>query len=78
MLEDGTTLVSTTDLKSRIAYCNPAFIQLDSVTQQNAAMVEQLSSTSQRPHGQAGTVAHAVDIFRMSNRRPPQAAHGRA
>ncbi|MDZ5457190.1 methyl-accepting chemotaxis protein [Azohydromonas lata] len=27
VLEDGVTLVSTTDLKSRITYCNPAFIQ---------------------------------------------------
>ncbi|WP_157269786.1 methyl-accepting chemotaxis protein [Azohydromonas aeria] len=27
VLEDGTTLVTTTDLKSRITYCNPAFIR---------------------------------------------------
>jgi aerotaxis receptor len=27
VLENGVTLVSTTDLKSRITYCNPAFIQ---------------------------------------------------
>ncbi len=26
VIEDGTTLVSTTDLKSRISYCNPAFV----------------------------------------------------
>ncbi|TXC65394.1 PAS domain S-box protein [Piscinibacter aquaticus] len=26
MLDDGATLVSTTDLKSRITYCNPAFV----------------------------------------------------
>ncbi|NML18699.1 methyl-accepting chemotaxis protein [Azohydromonas caseinilytica] len=28
MLEEGTTLVSTTDLKSLITYCNPAFIKV--------------------------------------------------
>jgi aerotaxis receptor len=28
VLQAGTTLVSTTDLKSRITYCNPAFIQV--------------------------------------------------
>ena len=28
VLEDGVTLVSTTDLKSYITYCNPAFIKV--------------------------------------------------
>jgi aerotaxis receptor len=28
LLPPGTTLVSTTDLDSRITYCNPAFIQV--------------------------------------------------
>jgi aerotaxis receptor len=28
VLHDGTTLVSTTDLKSRITYCNAAFTQV--------------------------------------------------
>lgn len=27
-LDPSTTLVSTTDLQSRITYCNPAFVQV--------------------------------------------------
>ena len=38
VLDDGATLVSTTDLKSRITYCNPAFVAVSGGWQQGHAL----------------------------------------
>ena len=46
-----------------IAQVNEAVNQLDSLTQQNAAMVEELSASAASLSAQAGVVAEAVKIF---------------
>jgi aerotaxis receptor len=47
-----------------IAQVNTAVAQLDSLTQQNAAMVEELSAAAGSLHTQAAVVSEAVRIFR--------------
>jgi aerotaxis receptor len=80
------TLVSVTDLKGRITYCNPAFIEvsgysreellgigqineavahMDSITQQNAAMVEELASAARSLTAQVQGVSHSMRLFRL-------------
>jgi aerotaxis receptor len=39
--------------------------QLDSLTQQNAAMVEQLSASAASLAAQAGTVTETVRVFKL-------------
>jgi methyl-accepting chemotaxis protein len=47
-----------------MAQVNEAVAQLDSLTQQNAAMVEELSASAASLSQQAGVVAEAVRVFR--------------
>ena len=35
LLDDGATLVSSTNLKSRITYCNPAFVAVAAMPAKN-------------------------------------------
>jgi aerotaxis receptor len=46
-----------------ISQVNDAVAQLDSITQQNAAMVEQLSASAAALRGQARIVAESVQVF---------------
>ena len=48
-----------------ISQVNEAVTQMDSITQQNAAMVEELSSSAADLKEQAQTVAAAVGVFRL-------------
>ncbi len=47
-----------------VAQVNAAVAELDGLTQQNAAMVEELAAAAQSMHGQAEVVTQAVRIFR--------------
>ena len=47
-----------------VGQVNAAVTELDGLTQQNAAMVEQLAAAASSLHGQAEVVAQAVRIFR--------------
>ena len=51
-----------------IAQVNEAVTHLDSVTQQNAAMVEQMAASSQQLNGQIETVLGSLRLFRLSRR----------
>ncbi|WP_168724602.1 hypothetical protein [Paraburkholderia kururiensis] len=44
--------------------------QLDEVTQQNAALVEQASAAAHSMNEQASLLWHAVDVFKVSDECP--------
>jgi aerotaxis receptor len=48
-----------------ISQINEAVTQLDSLTQQNAAMVEELAATAQSLHGQVEGVSQTMRLFRL-------------
>jgi aerotaxis receptor len=52
-----------------ISQVNEAIAQMDSITQKNAAMVEELASSATSLEAQAGTVAESVRIFRVDRTR---------
>ena len=56
-----------------ISQINEAVAQLDTITQQNAAMVEELASSARSLEGQAAAVAESVGIFRLSQHDVPAA-----
>ncbi len=58
-----------------ISQVNEAVTQLDTITQQNAAMVEELASSATSLQGQAEAVAQSVRVFRLGDDAPlPDAA----
>jgi methyl-accepting chemotaxis protein len=50
-----------------IEQVNQAIAQMDEMTQQNAALVEQAAAAAQSMQDQAKTLLHAVSIFKLSN-----------
>jgi aerotaxis receptor len=50
---------------SGISQVNEAVSQMDAITQQNAAMVQQMAASAVQLESQAGTVAEAVQVFRV-------------
>ena len=60
-----------------LAEINSAINQMDQVTQQNAAMVEETSASTHRLSGEAGTLAELVAQFRLGTERAVQAADHR-
>lgn len=56
---------ATKEQAQGIAQVNGAVNQLDTVTQQNAALVEQSAASAEGLNGSAVTLGHAVGIFRM-------------
>jgi methyl-accepting chemotaxis protein len=50
-----------------ISQVNQAIAQMDQVTQQNASLVEEAAAAAESMQQQAGTLAQAVDVFRISD-----------
>ena len=50
---------------SGIEQINQAISQMDEVTQQNAALVEQAAASAESLQGQAGHLAHVVSVFKL-------------
>ena len=50
-----------------VAQINEAVAHMDSITQQNAAMVEQLAAAAKSVHSQVRTVSHSMQLFRLSS-----------
>ncbi|MGA1289236.1 MAG: chemotaxis protein, partial [Rubrivivax sp.] len=48
-----------------IQQVNEAVAQMDTITQQNAALVEEIAASAMQLRGQAGTVAETVQVFRL-------------
>ena len=66
-----TALVTEISAASReqldgIAQVNHAITQMDSITQQNAAMVEQIAAAANALHGQSEAVSESVRVFRLT------------
>ena len=66
-----TALVTEISAASReqldgIAQVNHAIAQMDSITQQNAAMVEEIAAAANALHGQSEAVSESVRVFRLS------------
>ncbi|PWF55393.1 methyl-accepting chemotaxis protein [Massilia glaciei] len=49
-----------------IAQVNASIIEMDAMTQQNAALVEEAAAAAQSLQDQAGELAHVVSIFRLT------------
>jgi methyl-accepting chemotaxis protein len=57
---------ASNEQSSGIEQVNKAIIQMDEVTQQNAALVEQAAAAAQSMQEQAGTLMEAVSIFKVA------------
>ncbi|WP_409309549.1 methyl-accepting chemotaxis protein [Pectobacterium sp. B1J-3] len=63
-------IATASDEQSRgIAQVNQAIVEMDSTTQQNAALVEQSSAAADSLEEQATLLKQAVSVFRLSNAR---------
>jgi methyl-accepting chemotaxis protein len=51
-----------------VAQVGEAITSLDQTTQQNAALVEEMSAAANSLRGQAGELVHAVSIFKLGGR----------
>lgn len=57
---------ATAEQRTGIEEVNRAVAQMDQMTQQNAALVEQASAAATSLEDQAGALHHAVSAFRLS------------
>ncbi len=68
-------IASASDEQSRgIAQISQAIVEMDSTTQQNAALVEQSSAAADSLEDQAATLTQAVSVFRLADNRNMQHA----
>lgn len=63
----GEIAAASAEQHKGIEQVNSAVVQLDEVTQQNAALVEQTSAASEAMNEQARLLKHAVDVFKVSD-----------
>ena len=61
----GEITVASSDQTSGIEHINHAIIQMDNVTQQNAALVEEAAAAAQSMHEQAEHLSVAVGVFKL-------------
>ena len=61
-----TISTATTEQQTGISQISEAVAQMDSITQQNAAMVEQLAAAAQSMQGQVMAVRDSMRLFRLS------------
>ena len=69
----GEISTATREQTEGIAQINDAVAQMDSVTQQNAALVEQAAAAAGSLQQQAAHLTEAVQVFKLS-KHPPLAA----
>jgi len=63
----GEITAATQEQTSGIEQVNQAIAQIDEVTQQNAALVEEASAASQSMQDQADKLVQAVSVFKLAN-----------
>jgi methyl-accepting chemotaxis protein len=66
----GEISAASEEQRTGIEQVNQAVIQMDQVTQQNAALVEEASAAAQSMAGQAQTLQEAVAVFRIAGTGP--------
>ncbi|MES2153195.1 MAG: methyl-accepting chemotaxis protein [Pseudomonadota bacterium] len=64
---------ASSEQSSGIAQVNQAIVQMDDVTQQNAALVEEAAAAAQSMRDQADLLAQAVGLFTLSERSQREA-----
>lgn len=69
----GEIMAASQEQSSGIEQVNQAIGQMDQVTQQNAALVEEATAAAQSLQDQAGKLAQVVSAFRLDARRAPPA-----
>jgi methyl-accepting chemotaxis protein len=62
----GEITAAATDQSAGIAQVNSAIDNLDQMTQQNAALVEESAAAAQSMHEQSGQLARAVAVFKLA------------
>ena len=70
----GEITAASHEQSAGIEQVNRAIAQMDAVTQQNAALVEQAAAAAESMEEQAGNLATAVAVFRLSTQPEGQAA----
>ena len=63
-------MVASLEQTSGIEQVNQAIIQMDQVTQQNAALVEQAAAAAQSMQDQADNLLQVVGVFRLDDANP--------
>jgi methyl-accepting chemotaxis protein len=67
---------ASAEQRSGIEHVNEALGQMDDITQQNAALVEQAAAAAQSMHDQALNLSQAVAVFKISEPERKEAAVG--
>ncbi|WP_292935188.1 methyl-accepting chemotaxis protein [Noviherbaspirillum sp.] len=62
----GEIMAASQEQTAGIEQINQAITQMDQATQQNASLVEEAAAASEAMESQAGKLAHAVSIFKLS------------
>ncbi|EGI78369.1 methyl-accepting chemotaxis protein [Hylemonella gracilis] len=70
----GEITAAANDQSAGIAQVNSAITNLDQMTQQNAALVEESAAAAHSMHEQAGQLARAVAVFKLTGAGSTQAA----
>jgi methyl-accepting chemotaxis protein len=63
----GEITAATTEQSQGIVQVNTSVTQLDQMTQQNAALVEESTAADESLKAQAERLAHAVSTFRLTH-----------
>ncbi len=71
----GEITAASQEQSAGIAQVNQAIIEMDSVTQQNAALVEEAASAAQSLQDQAAEVANVVSVFKLDASQQAHASH---
>jgi methyl-accepting chemotaxis protein len=66
-------VASSREQASGIGQVNQAIVQMDGVTQQNAALVEESAAATRAMHEQAQALAELVEVFRVEAKSRPAA-----
>ena len=66
---------ASADQSAGIEQINEAILQMDGVTQQNAALVEEAAAAAQALEQQAGMLAQSVSVFKVAPQAPRHAAN---
>jgi methyl-accepting chemotaxis protein len=70
----GEITVASNEQSSGISQINGAVTQLDQMTQQNAALVEESAAAAESLREQAARLSQVVSTFRLDARTPAMAA----
>ncbi len=68
----GEIAAASDEQREGIEQVNQAIVQMDQVTQQNAALVEQAAAAAEAMREQAGGLAQLVDTFQLAQSHAPQ------